>query len=99
MTWLYRIKNYFSKRLLGMTIEDIALLKCDVSIDKARIAELEAEANFWRVRSQCHQDKIQQLEDLVADLTSRKDSIFSHHNITRYLMERDGCLSSLTKQN
>mgnify|MGYP003316987050 FL=1 len=99
MSWLYRIKNYFSKRLLGMTIEDIALLKSEVSIGKARITELKDEASFWRMRSQCHQDKIQQLEDLVADLTSRKDSVFSHHNITRYLMERDGCLSSLTKQN
>lgn len=99
MKWLYRIKNYFSKRLLGMTIEDIALLKSDVSIGKTRIAELEAEASFWRTRSQCHQYKIQQIEALVSDLTARKDSIFSHHNITRYLMERDGCLSSLAKPN
>ena len=99
MKLLYRIKNYFSKRLFGMTIEDIALLKSEVSIDKARIAELKDEAIFWKTRSQCHQDKIQQLEDLVADLMSRKDSIFSRHNITRYLMERDGCLSSLTKKN
>lgn len=99
MTLLYRIKNYFSERLLGMTIEDIALLKSEVSIGKARIAELKDEASFWKTRSQCHQDKIQQLEDLVADLTSRKDSIFSHNNLTRYLMERDGCLSFLAKQN
>ena len=99
MTWLYRIKNYFSKRLLGITLEDIALLKSEASIDKARITELTDEVKFWKIRSQCHQDKIQTLTKLVEDLTSRKDSIFSHHNITRYLMERDGCLSSLTKKN
>ncbi len=99
MKWLYRIKNYFSKRLLGMTLEDIALLKSEMSIAQARIVELKDEASFWKTRSQCHQDKIQRLTELMADLSSRKDSIFSHHNITRYLMERDGCLSSLAKQN
>lgn len=99
MPWLYRIKNYFSKRLLGMTLEDIALLKSEASIDKARITELTDEVKFWKIRSQCHQDKIQRLTELVEDLAARKDSLFSHHNITRYLMERDGCLSSLTKKN
>lgn len=99
MKWLYRIKNYFSKRWFGLSMEDIALLKSEASVDKARITELTDEVKFWKIRSQCHQDKIQRLTELVADLTSRKDSIFSHHNITRYLMERDGCLSSLTKKN
>lgn len=98
MKWLYRIKNYFSKRWFGLSMEDIALLKSEAISSAAHIAELKDEISFWRTRSKCHQEKIKTLETDMAVLMNKKTPLFSRGTAEQYLIGRSVCLSSETQK-